>query len=307
MAQTDRPALTITNGLHPLPLMLLFCVGSLMATILLISKLALSEGVPPLASSFWMMLGSGLLLSPAIFLGNRQISLEKLRFAIVAGLISLALPTALIVYAIPKVGAGLAAVTYAFPPLLTYLFSIPLGMEKMKFRRLGGMLLALSGALIIVFPPDQNLFNPWMLVAMGAPVSLACGNLYRTLSWPKNGKPAELAAYMLLGAALLTLPVMLLTGQAYLPGPAKLLADKALFGLMAVTSVMYIFFFLLQKKAGPVYLSQIGYVIVPVGLLLGYLIFDESYSWSVYAALILIFIGLILANKQKSPLPSQVT
>ena len=283
-----------------LPPLLRLAVGSLNAVIISLSKLAISNGVPPLANAFWTSCGAGLALL-LIALRKAPSNLgTKIRYGLLAGSVSVALPTALVALVINHIGSGMTSVVYAFPPLLTYLLSLPMGLDRPSFRRFAGILIGLAGALIIVFPPDGGSVNLWMALAMLIPVSLAWGNIYRTTAWPQGGRPGELAAMVQLGAASLLILPMFFAGQVYLPFADSDIASYALLAQMAVTTVMYVLFFMLQKVGGPVYLSQIGYVIVATGLMIGWAVFGENYSASVFAALGLIAAGLYLANKRKA-------
>ena len=105
----------------------------------------------------------------------------------------------------------------------------------------------------------------WVAIALLIPVCLALGNIYRTVDWPKDTGPIELAVGSHLASA-----AMLLTGILVLDGGASLghLAAVPLTTVaqMASASLMFVFFFRLQAVGGPVYLSQIGYVAAAVGL-----------------------------------------
>lgn len=281
-----------------LPPLLLLVVGSLTATILAFGKVAISSGIPPLANAFWVAFGAGIILMVLSLRRRPKDFLVKARYGIIAGSVSVAFPTALVAIVITEIGSGMTSVVYAFPPLLTYLLSLPVGLDKPSLRRFAGIIMGLIGALIVVFPPDGPTINLWMALAMLIPISVACGNIYRTMAWPKGGQPMELAAMLQLGSAILLLAPMLIAGQGHWPLDFSTTAGQAVLAQMALTSVTYVLFFMLQKVGGPVYLSQLGYILVAVGLLIGWIAFGETYSSSVFLALGLIAGGLYLANRR---------
>jgi drug/metabolite transporter (DMT)-like permease len=64
----------------------------------------------------------------------------------------------------------------------------------------------------------------------------------------------------------------------------------------AATAVTYLLYFRLQQVAGPVYLSQIGYVMTAVGLATGTLLFGERYSPWVWTGAGVIVVGVALVT-----------
>ena len=67
------------------PLLLLSLSGTLLAIVVALSKVARQHGVPPLAVTFWMTLGAGLLLTPMLARAPGGRWREKLRYGLIAG------------------------------------------------------------------------------------------------------------------------------------------------------------------------------------------------------------------------------
>ena len=63
-----------------------------------------------------------------------------------------------------------------------------------------------------------------------------------------------------------------------------------------LTAISYRGFFHLQKRTSPTFLSQLGFVITPAGLLFGIVFFGESYGWAVWGGVVLLLIGVVLSN-----------
>ena len=274
--------------------------GVLTAGIIALAKAGSNLGIPPLALAFWQAFTGGLIV---FALALRQGGLPPptrhfLRYYMISGFTGIAAPNALAFLVIANVGPGLLSITYTLPPLITYLFASLLRMEPFQARRALGILVGFIGAMMIVLPqnslPSQSHVG-WMSLALCVPLLLATGNVYRSLDWPPGGRIMPLGAGMLLAGAAWLLPLMLWRGP-YLPlawgtpGPWIILA------LGLVTALAYIMFFELQRKTGPVYLSQVGYVITPSGLAFGVFFFDESFSAWIWGAVLLLFAGLALVN-----------
>ncbi|TFH88577.1 DMT family transporter [Billgrantia azerbaijanica] len=286
-------------GLRALGCLLL--VGTFLALSLTVAKLADGAGAPRLTFLMVAMAGAG-----AVLLGiaaARQhplvVNRRTLEYAAVAGAL-LALPNALAFVAVRHVGAGFISLSFAFPILITWLLAVCLNLERLRLLRLLGVLLGLAGGLVLAAAKaDGGSGAPgWALLVMAMPLVLALGNIYRTLRWPEGGSPVFLAALMMFGAAATLLPL----SQALEPGQLpRLFTDAGVLRLLAVEttvfSVLYLFYFVLQKLAGPVYLSQIGAVAAVVGTLIAVLGLGEAPPPNLGLAALLVVGGSLLFQR----------
>lgn len=290
------------------PQLLLVATGSTLGLAPPFAKLATSAGIPAIAFAFWQYGLGGLgLLALAMLSGARPpLGRTHLRYYAISGLITLALPNVLVFLAVARIGAGLPSIVYAFPAMLTYAMALGMRMEKLTWTRAAGIGLGLIGILMIVGPrsgPIDEAALPWMLLAFIAPVSLAAGNIYRTRAWPKDAAPLALAAGTLLGAAVWLLFACLAMDLFYMPAgiaePDWVLAAAGLFACLS-----FIPYFELQRVAGPVYLSQIGYVMAATSLAIGTFVFGERYSLVVWLAVLVIVAGILLVNRRPAQKPA---
>jgi drug/metabolite transporter (DMT)-like permease len=162
-----------------------------------------------------------------------------------------------------------------------------------------GILVGFAGAAIVATtrgemgePADLH----WVIAGLLIPVSLAVGNIYRTMDWPQGAGPIELAAGSHLASAVILLAGLFLTGNA---GSFALLAEIPLVVLAQVAAVaaMSAFFFRLQAVGGPVYLSQIGYVGAAVSLFGGVIFLGERYAALTWIGGAIIAIGVVMTTK----------
>ncbi len=283
------------------PLLLLIATGVALGFAPPFAKLAAGAGIPMIGFAFWQNLLGGLLLLLAIASGARPpLQPRHLRYYAISGLITLALPNVMVFLAVSQVGAGLPSIVYAFPAMLTYIFALTLRMEKLAWLRAGGIALGLAGILMILLPrsgPVDDAALPWMLLALIAPVSLAAGNIYRTRAWPQDAAPLALAAGTLLGAALWLLLGGVAFGAVHLP-MGSLDADWVLAAAGLFACLSFIPYFELQRVAGPVYLSQIGYVMAATSLGIGTFVFGERYGLITWLAVLVIVAGIALVNRR---------
>lgn len=290
------PARGPSHGVESL--LLLLSTGGLIGAIFPVTKFAQAAGVPPLPWALSMTLGAGVILAAMARAKGVPLPLSGryLRYFAVSGLLSVALPNVVLFFVLPPLGAGLSAVVYTLPPILTLLMAAAVGIERPDRWRAAGIGLGFAGALMIVGPrgslPSPDLAG-WMALAFAMPASVAAGNVYRTKAWPPGAKPVALAAGTMLGGAAWVALALLVTGAvADLP---KLALAPGLAALqIAVTAFTYILYFRLQVVAGPVYLSQIGYVATAVGLGTGTLVFGERYSPWIWGGAGVIVAGVLL-------------
>ena len=287
-------AATLTYGL-------LLSTGALLGLTTFVAGLASRLGWPPIAFLFWSALGGGLILAAlAVVAGERTTpSAALLRYGLRAGLLSFALPNILSFAAIPHVGAGFVALCLAFPPLLTYGLALILGMDRLSVQGLAGMALGFGGAMLFAvsrLTGDEG-GGLWTGLALAAPVSVAAGNIYRSVAWPENAPPRLLA------------PVMVLTATAIIGGYAAMAGIPLLtvppartVGLLpaqaAIIAATYALFFVLQKRSGPVGLSQIGWIGAITGKGLAVALLGERFPPILILAIPLILAGIVLVSRR---------
>lgn len=280
---------------------LLVVVGLFIGLTANLVKFATAAGAAPFAFLFWSTLGAGLVLAAAAALGGQlpRANRRTGEYFFMSGLLSLALPNFLIFSAVPHVGAGFAAISFAFPPLYTYALAIAFGLERFRAVRGAGILAALVGVVILAAAKTMSGDSApvWIAATLLAPVIIAAGNIYRTMRWPQGAGSLSLAPGMLLGAALL-LGLASLAATMPLSLPATPAALGALTAQIATFSAMYLLYFVLQKVAGPVYLSQIGSVGAISGAAVAILVLDESVPHGLVPAALLIGVGVFLLSKR---------
>lgn len=285
-------------------LILLALVGLLGSGALTLAKAATLAGMAPLSVAFWQAAGGGvpLLLAALVRRETWPPAGTALRYGLICGLFTIALPYAVAYLAVPHLGAGTVGLFYALPPLFTYALAVPLGVEKSDLHRLAGVLLGLAGAVCLVATRgsiEAPSATAWLLAGFAVPLSLAISNIYRVRAWPPGIGPLPLAALMLLSAAALLLAASLASGAKLLPEAGNTTAIALLAGLAVVATAMFALYFELQRLAGPVFFSQIGYLMATAALGFGWIVFGERYSLFVVPALLLTVAGVVLISRRR--------
>lgn len=280
-----------------LPLILLLTTGTMLGASTNLAKIAGDAGLAPLAFLAWSITGAAVVLLAIATVRRKLPSVNRrtIEYFIVAAFVTVAGSNLIFFSAVPRVGASFVALAIAFPPLLTYLGALVLGIERFDAIRAAGVALALAGAaLLAVFQlsvPNAPVF--WIVLTMLGPVLLAAGNLYRTYRWPEGESADALAPGMLLAAAVM----LLLTGA--LPGFTLALPGGTFPYLLVLIQTglfagQFLLLFALQKSGGPVLLSLLGSVGAMVGVPVAILLLNETPPEGLIYAAPLIAVGVAL-------------
>jgi drug/metabolite transporter (DMT)-like permease len=286
-----------------LRLLLTFASGSLIGLGFIVAKLLLNAGAGQATLAFVQMVGAAAVL--AAWSGVKGTSLPfsgvTLKyFAFSAGISVLAVPL-LGNWVMARIPTGVFTLLVTLSPLITTLLGAALDRRLPSPRILAGSALGLAGALLVLVPrahalePGQSLA---MTVALGVPVLLAIGNVYRTRRWPKDLSASAATTGTLLVQPFLLAP-MSFSGE---PDFAALIAHWPLMLLLIATTVAgNLTGSTLQKLAGAGAYSQIGYVIALSGIVASCLLFGEQLDVMFWPALALVFAGIALTNRIAAP------
>ena len=283
---------------------LLVVTGGLLGLTLPFGKLATAAGVPAMVWAFVISLGAGGVLLCVLLLRGQRVRLtaHKLRYFFVTAAVSYAVPNLLMFSAIPHLGAGYTGIMFTLSPVITLVFSILLRVRRPNMLGIVGIAVGFVGAVMVAVTRGEagqpaDLF--WVVMGLLIPVSLAAGNIYRTVDWPEGTGPIELAVGShLASAAMLLVGIFALFGiKAFAPlGGVPLVVVAQ----VASASAMFAFFFRLQAVGGPVYLSQIGYVAAAVGLFAGTIFLGEHYQLLTWAGAVIITAGVFITTRAQN-------
>ncbi|WP_148219686.1 DMT family transporter [Azospirillum sp. B510] len=302
--QTEAQAETQSKAARTpafVPLTLLCLCGFLFASKIMVSKAALSAGADPFQLGIVGNLGAGLLLSG--WLAARGESLSSAcrtpLLYLVLGIVSVALPTILSFHVVDRVGPAYTATVYSLSPILTMGFAAGIGLERMTIRRSAGVMIGLFGMMAIV---QQQLAaidfaEPiWVLIGLLIPACTATGNIIRSAFWPKGASAPAFACATLFTSSV----VMAILAPLFGPTSRWHFTDPVLgpwlVGFVLVSALSYVLNFSLQKVAGSVTFSQIGYWGAGFGVLLAALLFDDVLTAPSLIGLAAISGGGVLAS-----------
>lgn len=278
------------------------CMGLIWGLQFSLAKIATQGGIHPFGFTLAVSVCASTLLAAVARARGAGIPVGRRHFVytILAGATAIAIPNSVAVLVVSHVPAGLAAVLNTLSPVMTYAMAVALGMERPHRLRLLGIGFGILGALLVVVPraslPDPDM-APWVALCLLVPFFYAVSNVYIARARPADVDSIGLAAGMQLGAAICILPFALATGSAHLPIPPAGPADWALLVQCGFAGVGSLLFFEVMRLAGPVFFSQTGFLVTLAGVFWGWLLFGETHSAYVWAAMASIFAGLALVTR----------
>jgi len=286
------------------PFVLLLVMGIVWGSTFSLAKIATEGGAHPLGLSLWQGLLGGILLLIICLLRRRLpvLSWHYAGFYLICGLLGTVLPGTLFFYAAPHVPAGILSITVATVPILTYVLTVPLKLDKLSVRRSLGILFGMLSVVLLVAPasslPSREMV-PWVLVAILASVFYASENLFVALKRPEGSDVLALVCGMLFMAALVLGPVVWATGTFVPLGLPWGPVEWSVIAMVAANAVAYSLFIHVASTAGPVFASQTAYTVTIAGVLWGMAIFGEQHSLWIWASLALMLGGLALVSPRR--------
>lgn len=232
---------------------------------------------------------------------GRRLPLTRaaLRVYVVIALIGTVLPNTASYQAAVHLPSGVLSILLSLIPMMAFPIALGLGLERFRLRRLAGLGLGLGGVTLLVLPgaslPDPAMVI-WVPVAVIASLCYAFEGNYVS-RWGTAGlDPVQ----VLLGAsaigAVMTLPLMLASGQWISPRAPYGVAEWALIGSSTVHVLVYTAFVWLVGRAGAVFAVQVSYLVTGFGVIWAMLLLGERYAPLIWVAMGLMMAGMALVQ-----------
>jgi drug/metabolite transporter (DMT)-like permease len=266
-----------------------------------LAKIATGLGAHPLGLSLWQgLIGGGAIL---VFNTVRWMPLPSdaphLVFYVVCGLLGTALPGTMYFYAADQLPAGVLSIVIALVPIMSFAIAASLGLDRPTLLRLLGVGLGFA-AMVLMIAPETSLpapgLVPWILLAAGASACYAIENSFIALRKPPSTDSVTLLCGMMIAATLALAPVVALTGS-FVPLTSPLGTVELCVVAMALINIMsYGMFVHLVTITGPVFASQMAYIVTISGVFWGIVIFGEEHSVWIWTSLVIMLVGLVLVK-----------
>lgn len=288
-----------------LPFVALFIIGIVWATTIPLIKIAVSDGLQPFGITFWEVVVVSSILFCVILLRGYKVSLkrEHLHYCFVLSLTGTLFPNAFSYIAMAELPAGIFAIIIATVPMCVLITALLLKSEPLAAKRIFGVLLGVAAMVLLAIPesslPDSEKAI-YILIAFIAPLSYGIEGNYISLKAPKNLHPVAL----LFVASLIALPISgiisIVSGQFFVPnilqGNSFSNAELSILAFASAHAFAYAGYMWLVNLAGPVFSSQVAYIVTVTAVSLSWYFLGEEYSNFVWVALIMMIAGLVLVQ-----------
>lgn len=268
------------------------------------TRMAVENGGTPLGIAFWQSIISSVILLSFSSLRGRRFTPRRHHIGpfIIIALLGVGVPGVAFFIAASRVPSGILAITVTLVPILTYCMALSLRIEAFSVIRIGGVFCGALAILLLVLPsnslPDAAA-TPWVLLACLSSLCYAAENIYLTRKTISDIGPIRIACGMNVMAIVLLGPLAIAFDQMFLPTLPFATLEWSLIGLGGISAIAYTLYVLTVKRYGPVFASQVGYLVTISGVFWGMAIFGEVHSTWVWASLALMMIGLALVSPRQ--------
>ena len=269
-----------------------------------LSKIAVSTGHHYLGLLIWQIIIMILSLGLIQIFRKKKLPLNLncfWRYVLVA-LLGTILPNSIMYKAYFHLQSGIMSILVSIVPMIAFLLVLVLQMEKFEIRRFLGVLFGIFAIILIVFPKlDLGYIGEvgWILLALLSPLCYAIEGVWINKIGIAKLDPIEI----ILGASILgffiLMPIVALNGYWVTPyrvwGPVEFAITLS----SLIHSIIYISYIWLIGKAGVIFASQVSYIYTASGIGFSIILLGEGYSLFVWAAVILMLMGLMMVRPSR--------
>ena len=269
------------------------------------------EFVPPISLAFWRWLFCFLILLPFTFsflVKNSSVYKNEILKLFVLGFLACGICGAFPFIAGKTTTIINMGIIYSSSPIFIILISYFLFNEKIKKKRIFGVLISSIGVLVIIIKADVDLlinlnFTSGDLWMLGASIGWALYTIY-LFHWKSKLPLLERFALISMFGAISLFPLFLI--ENYFFEETKYDFNFLIWVLFAAVSPSIIAFLLynhVNKKLGASVTGSVLYLYTVYGALYGYFFFDEKLYIYHLIGTVMVFIGIYLiknkANENK--------
>lgn len=302
--QIAVPGSRDTSKLIVGPLTLLL-MGSCWGLGFALSKIAGQAGAHPVGLIIWETIGSSiLLLAVCAMLGRYpRLKWRYLRNYLINGLLGFTIPGPLLFWAAPHLPVAVLTLMIPMASLLTYVLVVALRVEHFDLLRALGVLAGFVGVALIVLPqgslPEAGQVG-WVLLALGAVAFYAVQNFYIALHSPPDSDMLAQTTGMLLAGGIAALPLAVAMDGFLWPDWPMSIPVQAATIMLLINAVMMFLFVWVSRTIGPVFASLTTNVITLAGAFWGWVIFRETPSPWLWAAIVAMAVGVALVTLRRA-------
>lgn len=137
---------------------------------------------------------------------------------------------------------------------------------------------------------------PFVALGFLSPLFYSISSIYASRAQPPECDPMQVAAGMMLSSSALMLPVSLGTGAFHPLWQTLNLPNGLIIAHIFLTALTFFLYFTLLRRAGPVYFSQVAYIVTITAIVWGMVLLGERHSAWIWGAVALVLGGVALVN-----------
>ena len=271
-----------------------------------LTKIAVSTGHNFAGLIFWQLVIGVLVMVPISLIRRRKLPLSKpaLKTYLVIALIGTLVPNSASYQAIAHLPSGVVSVLMSLIPIIAFPIALGLKLEAFNLRRLGGLLVGLTGVLILILP---NASLPEAAMLAWIPVSLVSVTCYAfegnyVAKWGTGGAdPIQVLLGASLVGALIAAPVVIATDTFISPLRVWGAPEIALVVSSTIHVLVYSGYVWMVGRAGPVFAVQISYPVTGFGVIWAMVLLGENYPSTFWVAMVLVLAGVFLVQPRNKP------
>ena len=287
----------------------LIALGTIWGASYLFIKVGGAE-IPPLTFVAGRTIIASLALMAVLVISRERIPQVSRRVwipLIAMGIFNSAIPYTLITWGETEISSGLAAILTAMMPIFTVLIAHFITHdEKLNVNKIAGIFVGFTGVIVLFLPDLQtgikmSFFGELAVVAAALSYGLASVIAHKYV----QGVSHVTAAFgQLLTASIVLLPLSLLIDRPFGLHPSlAAIASLTTLALLG-TAFAYLLYYWLIDRTGATGTSLVTYIIPVSAIILGAVILNEHFDWTVFAGLVGIIAGVGLVTRQSStPVP----
>lgn len=282
-------------------------LGILFGTTLVVSRFSVGQFSPTTYIGLRFSLASlAFILVYTLRLGRKSLPREIgiWRRGLLMGVIGTAIPMTGIVSSLQYLSSGLTSILITVNPALTVLLAhYFLDDERLSRNKVVGVILALSGAVLLVVLgetglPDVGQANPigyvFLLVGMA---SSSISTIY-VRKFMQTDNAFDITAIRMFAAALVLIPVAFIVDGLDLTQVDSQGLMALLFAALVGTFAGFLLSFYNIQRFGATAAVMTSYVVPVVAGLIGILFLGEHITWGMAAGMVFIILGVWMLNRR---------
>ena len=259
------------------------------------------EALSPFQVASIRIIFAGIFMLPFAKKAYSEVPKEVIRPIIISGFLGSFFPAYFFCIAQTKIDSSLAGILNALTPLATIAIGTTFFNMKLGWTKWLGMILGFAGMLVLLLNGNKDISFQYVGYALFVVIATLCYGLNVNVvsKYLHNAAPMQIATIAFTSLIIPTLIILASTG--YFTDPRLLNGEwtsgtisAAVLGIIG-TGVASVTFYVLMKKAGPVFASMVTYGIPFVAIAWG-ISTGETITAMQMAGMVIILLGVKLAN-----------